>query len=259
MKILQSVRQLRTVIGAAIFLAGSLLGTSSHAATIDFQSAPCSILLATCSVSDGGLTLSLTATSTGSNPLFAYKTIDGQQGMGVTTSGDTTPGEIDLNETIAATTSPGSWELDSFMLLFIYNGPEYSDPQEIAQVTINGSTVGIFQVGPADNTGFWTGAGTNALASITSCGNTDGTGAGCFIIGNLPFGTTAITSISFTALTSGPGRSIQGNDSDYSLGNMQFSQTSQDVPTVPEPTSMLLLGTGLVGMGGALRRRFRKN
>lgn len=264
---------MRTVVGAGVFFAGSLLGTSSHAATIDFdfQTAPCSTATDTCSMLNGSLTLSLTATSdNGSNPHFDYKTVGPEQGMGVTAStNDRTGGEIDTNEQITATISTGL-ALDSFRLLFIYNGPEYADPREIAQVTINkglaGEAVGVFQVGVSNDTGSWLLNGLPFAAAISNCGHTDDFGAGCFDIGGA-FGTALIKSISFTAISSSDkGQSTQpydvNNDSDYSLGNIKFTapttDTHGDVP-VPEPASMLLLGTGLMGLGGAARRRFRKN
>ena len=77
------------------------------------------------------------------------------------------------------------YRVSSIQIVYLFNGPEYGDKAEIAQVTADGASYTLSVRNDAnDADADWSGPGT-----VTKCGATTSdpaTGSGCFLITN-PF------------------------------------------------------------------------
>ena len=165
----------------------------------------------------------------------------GIQGRGVS-------GEINIGETLTMNLA-GSYTIESLQLGLLYDGPEFKDVNEVAQVTFfNGLTnVGAYTLTATNlTTAIWSGAG----ATVTNLSPaTQPAGSGHWKVSGLNVAN--VTSIAFTALTGSCGSAGGGcsNQSDYIVTN---------VSAVPEPGTVGLLLAGLGAMGFVSKGRKRK-
>ena len=113
------------------------------------------------------------------------------EGFGV--SGGASGAEIDIGQTLRVDFDE-SRSIVAIKILFLFNGPEYSDRAEKAQVIADGTTYTLAILNDADDAAAsWSGPGT-----VTKCGATTLAGTGCFIVTD-PF-PGAISRLDFTAV-----------------------------------------------------------
>lgn len=194
----------------------------------------------------------ITFTATGGN--MGLKTTNGVTGVGVT--GGPSGNEIDLNvgEAITGTSTTG-FILNSLTLAFLYDGPEYGDFQEVAQIEAQLAGGGISTAvltndysSPNDTDVTLLVDGLAAPGLVTNATVANNAIASEITLGAL-FGDNPLTSLEFTALPGICGVGNCNNQSDYSIESI-------DTRSVPEPGALGLVAFALALVGfGVWRRR----
>ncbi|MDI1309682.1 MAG: PEP-CTERM sorting domain-containing protein [Methylotenera sp.] len=195
----------------------------------------------------GDIDATFTAQVGAADGKFTYKGAqDGFQGVGVSpvTGSERTYGEIDIGESINASFSSGI-SISNFTLGLLFDGPEYGDVNEQAQITATFSDNSVHSylfTATGINTGIWSGSGSFVNESVAA------NGMGAVWSFSNPFGNALIKSLSFTALPGvcGTAGGACTNQSDYTLIS---------VSAVPEPETYAMFLAGLGLMGFVARRR----